>query len=136
MPRILYQTPDGSVAVLIPAPDCGLTLEEVAAKDVPAGLAWQIVEDADVPADRAFRNAWRLQDGSIHPDHAVCCALTKDRLRVERRPLLEVLDVQVLRAMEAGLPTADLIAEKQRLRDVTKLVTDDLSLAAMKGLHP
>jgi hypothetical protein len=57
-PRIIYPTPEGGVAIIIPAPDCGLTAEEIAAKDVPAGVPFQIVEATDIPSDRTFRNAW------------------------------------------------------------------------------
>jgi hypothetical protein len=57
-PRIIYPTPEGGVAIIIPAPDCGLTIEEIAAKDVPAGVPFRIVEAADIPTDRTFRNAW------------------------------------------------------------------------------
>ena len=56
--RIIYPTDDGGVAVIIPAPECGLTIEEIAAKDVPAGKPFKIVEDTDIPTDRTFRNAW------------------------------------------------------------------------------
>lgn len=56
--RIIYPTDDGGVAVIIPAPECGLTIEEIAAKDVPAGKPFKIVEDSEIPADRTFRNAW------------------------------------------------------------------------------
>ncbi len=56
--RIIYPTTDGGVAVIIPAPECGLSLQEIAAKDVPAGKPWKIVDAADIPADRTFRNAW------------------------------------------------------------------------------
>jgi len=59
-PRIIYPTPEGGVAILIPAPDCGLTIEEIAAKDVPAGVPFRIVESDTIPADRTFRNAWEL----------------------------------------------------------------------------
>lgn len=56
--RIIYPTDDGGVAVIIPAAECGLTIEEIAAKDVPAGKPFKIVEDSDIPEDRTFRNAW------------------------------------------------------------------------------
>jgi hypothetical protein len=42
-PRIIYPTPEGGVAIIIPAPDCGLTPEQIAAKDVPAGVPFRIV---------------------------------------------------------------------------------------------
>jgi len=56
--RIIYPTDDG-VAVIVPA-DCGLTIEEIAAKDVPAGVSYKIVDVADIPEDRTFRNAWEF----------------------------------------------------------------------------
>jgi hypothetical protein len=59
--RIIYPTDDGGVAVIIPA-DCGLTIEEIAAKDVPAGKPYKIVDVADIPSDRTFRNAWEYTE--------------------------------------------------------------------------
>ena len=47
--------------------------------------------------------------------------ITKDRLRAERAPLLQSLDVQFQRALETGENTAEIVAEKQRLRDITQL---------------
>ena len=57
-PRIIYPTPEGGVAIIIPGCDCGLTIEQVAAKDVPAGVPFKIVDASDIPSDRTFRNAW------------------------------------------------------------------------------
>jgi hypothetical protein len=59
-PRIIYPTPEGGVAIIIPAPECGLTVEQIAAKDVPAGVPFRIVEADTIPADRTFRNAWEF----------------------------------------------------------------------------
>ena len=59
--RIIYPTDNGGVAVIIPADECGLTIEEIAAKDVPAGKPYKIVNVADIPSDRTFRNAWEYQ---------------------------------------------------------------------------
>lgn len=58
--RIIYETPEGGVAILIPTPECLAThtIEEIAAKDVPAGKPYKIVDVADIPTDRTFRNAW------------------------------------------------------------------------------
>jgi hypothetical protein len=56
--RIIYPTDDGGVAIIVPAPECGLTIEQIAAKDVPAGKEYKIVDVADIPTDRTFRNAW------------------------------------------------------------------------------
>ena len=49
--RIIYQNETGGVAIIIPC-DCGLTIEEIAAKDVPTGKAYKIVDVADIPTDR------------------------------------------------------------------------------------
>jgi hypothetical protein len=56
--RIIYPTDDGGIAVIIPAAECGLTIEAIAAKDVPEGKPYKIVDVADVPTDRTFRDAW------------------------------------------------------------------------------
>jgi len=59
MKRIIYPTNEGGVAIIVPA-DCGLTIEQIVAKDVPAGKPYQIVDVADIPTDRTFRNAWEM----------------------------------------------------------------------------
>ena len=58
--RIIYATPEGGVAIIIPSANCGLSIEQIAAKDVPAGTPYQIIDAADVPSDRTFRNAWEI----------------------------------------------------------------------------
>jgi len=62
--RIIYPTDDGGVAIIIPAPEylAEHTIEELAAKDVPAGKPFKIVDVADIPTDRTFRNAWEYQE--------------------------------------------------------------------------
>ena len=60
--RILYQTEEGGVAVIIPTDNCGLTVEEIATKDVPSGRPYKIVDVSEVPSDRTFRNAWEYQE--------------------------------------------------------------------------
>ena len=56
--RIVYPNDTGGVSVIIPSPNWVGTMEELAAKDVPNGKAYKIVEDSAVPTDRAFRDAW------------------------------------------------------------------------------
>lgn len=59
--RIIYPTDDG-VAVIIPSPEymADHTIEELAAKDVPAGKPYKIVNVSDIPSDRTFRDAWEF----------------------------------------------------------------------------
>lgn len=59
---IIYPNDEGGVAVIVPAPECGLTIEEIAAKDVPAGKPFKIVDAADIPTDRTFRDAWEYSE--------------------------------------------------------------------------
>jgi len=64
MKRIIYPTDDGGVAVIIPAPEFleTHTIEELAAKDVPSGKDYQIINESEVPSDRTFRNAWEYAE--------------------------------------------------------------------------
>ena len=61
--------------------------------------------------------------------------ITKDRLRAERTPLLEAQDVAFQRALESGADTSTIVAEKQRLRDITKQVDTVTTLDELKGLN-
>ena len=60
-------------------------------------------------------------------------AITKDRLRSDRKPLLEEQDVLFMRAQEAGSDTSAIVAEKQRLRDITNQVDSMTTLDQLKG---
>ena len=60
MKRIIYKTPDGGVAVVVPSQEYlqDHTIEELAAKDVPPNTPFEIVDTDTVPTDRTFRGAW------------------------------------------------------------------------------
>ena len=60
--------------------------------------------------------------------------ITKDRLRAERAPLLQAQDVAFQRALESGVDTSAIVAEKQRLRDITKLADQATSVEELKGI--
>ena len=64
--RIIYPTDEGGVAIIVPAPEWlsheGNTIEALALKDVPAGKPFKIIDTADVPTDRTFRNAWEYAE--------------------------------------------------------------------------
>jgi hypothetical protein len=61
-------------------------------------------------------------------------AITKDRLRAERTPLLQAQDVAFQRALEQGVSTEAIVAEKQRLRDITKLADAATSTDELKAI--
>jgi len=54
--RIIYPTDNGGVAIIVPVESI-----ELAMKDIPAGKPYKIVDVADIPTDRTFRNAWEYQ---------------------------------------------------------------------------
>lgn len=62
--RIIYQNENGGVAIIAPA-DCGLTIEQIAAKDVPTGRPFKIVDAADIPSDRSERESWTVDEADL-----------------------------------------------------------------------
>jgi len=60
--------------------------------------------------------------------------ITKDRLRAERKPLLEAQDVLFIKAQETGADTSAIVAEKQRLRDITNTVDSVTTVDELKSL--
>jgi len=74
----------------------------------------------------------------ITVDIAKAKVITKDRLRADRKPLLEEQDILFMKAQEAGTSTSAIVTEKQRLRDITKQVdsmttTDELKAAKVEA---
>ena len=65
--RIIHKNNQGGVSIIIPAPDCGLTVEQIAAKDVPTGLAYKIIDATDIPTDRSSRDLWDIDEADL-PD--------------------------------------------------------------------
>jgi hypothetical protein len=128
MKVIIFDNGNG-VSVVYPTGE--LSIEDVQAKDCPQGT---IIDDSTLPS-RDFRNAWELVDGAVAVNFAKAQDLTKARLRDEREPLLEAQDVAFQRALETGADTSAIVAEKQRLRDVTGLVDTATTLDELLALN-
>ena len=62
--------------------------------------------------------------------------ITKARLRQEREPLLAAQDVAFQRALETNADTSAIVAEKQRLRDITQLADAATTLDELKAIVP
>ena len=62
---IIYKNPNGSVSVIIPFLGCGLTIDQIAAKDVPAGLPYKIVDADEIPTDRTGRALWDVDEADL-----------------------------------------------------------------------
>jgi len=118
MKRIIYPTPEGGVAVIIPAESV-----ELALKDVPEGVSYEIVDEADIPTDRYFRGAWVMGDCCIEQDLDKCKAIGHDIRRIQRaeefKPFDEVIAKQI--------PGVDAVAAeeaRQAIRDKYALIQD------------
>lgn len=112
---------DGSVQIMIVKE--GVTPEEALAKWHPDERAKvvSIAEIAEVPSDRTFRDAWQLSGQRVDVQMSKAREIHRDRLRKARAPLLAALDVEFMRAIEAGDKDVQktVSAKKQTLRDVT-----------------
>ena len=113
---IIFTNDNGGVSVCIPTGE--ISIEAVQEKDTPVGSL--IVNVFDLPNQHNdFFDAWELVDGKVEVSLAKATELTKKRLRAEREPLLDAQDVAFQRAQESGADTSAIVAEKQRLRDIT-----------------
>ena len=128
---IIFTNDNGGVSVCVPTGE--LPIEQVLTKDCPEGAI--IVDANSLPNEHNdFFNAWELADGVVSVNFDKAKAITKDRLRAERKPLLEAQDVAFQRALESGADTSAIVAEKQRLRDVTQLADSATTLDELKAL--
>lgn len=133
MQVIVFTNSDGGVSVCYPTGE--LLIEEVQAKDTPAGSV--IVENDALPNEHnEFFNAWELSGSTVSVNLNKAKELTKTRLRMEREPLLAAQDVAYQRAIETNSDTAAIVTEKQRLRDITKLADAATTLNELKALKP
>ena len=131
MQVIIFTNENGNVSVCVPTGE--LDIEATKAKDTPSHSI--IVEDTDLPhADNDFFDAWELDNGVVSVNLTKAKAITKTRLRSERAPLLAAQDVLFQRALETNAPTTAIVAEKQRLRDITNLVDPCTTTAELRAL--
>jgi hypothetical protein len=63
--RIIYKNTDGSVGIIVPIIESGLTVEQIAKKDVPTGLNYKIVDVSEISSDRTFRDAWTIDEAEL-----------------------------------------------------------------------
>ena len=137
MPYITYPQPNGQVAITIPA-DPSLSIEEIAAKDVPANTPYKIVDSLLSGFDNDYFNAYEFHPelgAEVNIDKAKAIHLNK--FRAARAPKLAALDIAYSRADETAdaAKKAEVAAQKQALRDVTKTALPD-TLPEIKAVWP
>jgi hypothetical protein len=129
---IIFTNDNGGVSTCIPTGE--ISIDAVLTKDVPAGRGARIVNLTDLPRDNDFYDAWEMDATSVTVNFAKAVEITKKRLRAERTPLLAAQDVAFQRALEEGKDTTAIVAEKQRLRDITNITATTLDeLRALKA---
>ena len=130
---IIYTNENGNVTTCFPTGE--VPIEQVLEKDVPKNVDAKIVNYEDLPYEHdCFFNAWELVNGNVIVNLQKAKEITKTRLREQRKPLLEVQDVAFQRALETNQDTSEIVKEKQRLRDITKLADQATSLDELKNL--
>ena len=100
--RIVFENGKGGIGVIIPAPDCGLTVDQIAKKDMPKGVPFKIVDAADIPADRTFRDAWTIGAKGVETDLVKAKAIAHDMRRAARSEKMAPLDLMVTIPTEAA----------------------------------
>ena len=130
---IIFTNDNGGVATCIPTGE--ISIDAVLEKDVPKGKGARIVNMSDLPNQyNDFYDAWEMDATSVTVNLAKAKELTKARLRAERTPLLAAQDVLFQRALESGADTTAIVAEKNRLRDVTNLADAATTLEELRAL--
>ena len=124
--KIIYQNQEGGVSVIHPTGE--LSIEETAAKDVPHGVLYQIVEDDAIPSDRTFRNAWVLGDCCIEHDLDKCKALGHDMRRAKRAEEFAPHDEVIMKQIPGADATAA-EAARQEIRDKYAVIQTEIEVA-------
>lgn len=133
MQVIIFKNDQGGVATCIPTGE--ISIDAVLEKDVPKGRGGRIVNYADLPvAHNDFYDAWEMDDKSVTVNFTKAQEITKKRLRAEREPLLAAQDIAFQRAMESGADTKAIVAEKNRLRDITSLADAAKTLDELRAI--
>ena len=133
MQVIIFENGNGGVATCTPTGE--ISIEAVMEKDVPKGRGARIVNMVDLPSQyNDFYDAWEMDAQSVTVNLAKAKEITKTRLRTERTPLLAAQDVAFQRALEAGADTTAIVAEKNRLRDLTSLADACTTLEELRAL--
>ena len=131
MQVIIHENDNGGVSVTVPTGE--LSIEAVKTKDTPSG---SIIVDSDTlpNSDNDFFDAWELSGSTVSVNISKAKEITKKRLRAEREPLLATQDVLFQRALETSADTTAIVAEKQRLRDITTQVDSATTTAQLRAM--
>jgi len=126
MTRIIYTNNEGGVSVIHPTGE--LSIEEVAAKDVPPGVDYEIVEDDAIPSDRTFRGAWTANGAAVEVDLSAAKLIGHDMRRAARAAEFAPHD-DIIAKQIPGMDATVAEAARQAIRDKYATMQDDIDAA-------
>jgi len=134
MSFIIYPQENAQIAVVSIA--SGVSIEEAIDSSIPKGIEYAVVDDLG-PMDDDYFEAFEYKDLGIICNIDKAKAIHLNKFREARKPLLEKLDVEYMRALESNdsIKAAEIAAKKQELRDVTKILLPN-TLAEIKEVWP
>ena len=124
MKRIIYQNSEGGVSVIIPTESV-----ELALKDVPEGVAYEIVEDDAIPADRFFRNAWVANGAAVDVDLSKAKDIGHDIRRTLRTEEFKPFD-DIIAKQIPGADAPEAEASRAQIRFKYGLIQDAITAAS------
>jgi hypothetical protein len=124
MKRIIYQNSEGGVSVIIPTESV-----ELALKDVPEGVAYEIIEDDAIPSDRFFRNAWVANGAAVEVDLGKAKDIGHDIRRTQRAEEFKPFD-DIIAKQIPGLDATEAEASRAQIRFKYGLIQDVIDAAS------
>ena len=121
--RIIFQNESGGVSVIVPTGSV-----ELALKDVPPGVPYEIVSADDIPSDRYFRNAWIADGAAVAVDLGKAKDIGHDIRRTMRSEEFQPFD-EVIAKQIPGVDAAEAEAARQAIRDKYAAVQDAVNAA-------
>ena len=121
--RIIFQNESGGVSVIVPTGSV-----ELALKDVPEGVPYEIVSTDDIPSDRYFRNAWVADGAAVAVDLGKAKDIGHDIRRQQRAEEFKPYDEVIMKQ----IPGADAVAAeeaRQAIRDKYAAIQDEIDAA-------
>jgi hypothetical protein len=134
MPLIIYPQDNAKLAVVSLA--TGITIDEAIESSIPQGVEYAVVDDLGSLDDEYF-DAFEYKDMGIVCNIDKAKAIHLDKFRDARKPKLEALDIEYMKALELGdsEKAKEIAIKKQELRDVTKTQLPD-TLEEIKAVWP
>lgn len=132
--RIIYEREDGGISVVVPATNCGLTVAQIAAKDVPSGIDFDIVDSSSIPKDRTFRNAWIKSGSTIKTDIPKAKEVAHKQRRAMRAKEFGPLDVKATIPLEAEQAEADRQAVREKFAVMQTSIDDAKTESALRSI--